>query len=822
MSLKEQIEELLYSNANNITIAKAFKSDLEIYSKTLQASFTNSGGKDFLYKHTRKIDSIIGLVYLVACREVFGNYQPMKHAIPVAIVALGSYGREQLCVHSDIDLMIVYEEVQGYNITMLIEKILYLLWDIGLKLGHRVHKVSELNDVVSTDITIKTAIMESRFLDGSKQIWTHTLNAINQIRRTNSKEYISLKLTENSSLHEKYPLTMEPNIKEGQGGFRDANLVYWIGKVLYNVDNIKQLPAEIVSDDEYREFRIALEFLFRVRSALHIATGKKEDKLRLELIPDISKLLGYKDEYKYQVLFSKQVTTSLKTISLYSKIWIYKMTNKLVNNKNETNILSLPQTKNPTMNILFEYLMTNSNQEYKPHPMLLSLLAESKKTTSLQTVNNIKKLLYKTHSYSALNTLYEARILGNIITPLKKTENLPQFDGYHTYSVDEHSIKSILAFENMSDEFLISLNSELNSDEQAMLKLVILLHDAGKGRKKDHSIIGALLFKSYASKLGFDSELIKTGELLILNHTLMSKVAQREDLHDEQIITKFASRFGDKKTLDMLYLLTMADISAVGSGVLGSFTLRLLKTLYDNSLMALQNNELLSDTAKRLKKEELLKKSENFITLEPKIQTAILSIQSNLPFLRYKVDEIITLGKMAFGLDGEYTYKITNDDTLTIEIVRATSLQLGYLLGKLSHIEVVNMEICKLFNGLKYFKIEYNEKITDEDVELLDEIMQNSFNPQKTINLKKPEILTKEIEIDCDYSSAYASMKINTKNQKGLLAYIANLFDELGVDIESAKLHGTKNRTRDTFLIQKNGNFCHNTELILNKLTESI
>lgn len=822
MQLKEQIEELLYTNAKNIQIAKAFKGNLEIYNKTLKASFANSGGKDFLYKHTRKIDSIIGLAYMVACREVFGNYQPMKNAIPIALVALGSYGREQLCVHSDIDLMIVYDDILGYNTTVLIEKILYLLWDSGLKLGHRVHKISELNDVASTDITIKTAIMESRFIEGSKQVWTITSNAIEKIRHTNSDKFIRLKIDESNTLHNKYPLTMEPNIKEGVGGFRDANLIYWIGKVLYNVDNIKQLPNEIVDDEEYREFRIALEFLFRVRSALHIATGKKEDKVRLELIPEISKLLGYKDEYKYQVQFSKQVTCSLKTISLYCKIWTYKMTHKLSNLFNESSLLSLPMNKKPTTTNIFEFLVQNCDNIYTPHPMLLSSLAKSKNFTSKQTTANIKKLFYKPHSYSALATLYEARILGNIITPLKKTENLPQFDGYHTYAVDEHSIKSILAFESIKDEFLISILKELTSDEKAILKLVILLHDAGKGRQKDHSQIGALLFKSYASKLGFDIELIKIGELLILNHTLMSKVAQREDLYNEIIVMKFASRFVDKKTLDMLYLLTIADISAVGSGVLGSFTLKLLKTLYDNSLLALESNELLSDTAKRLKKEELLKKSESFITLEPKIQTAILSIQSNLPFLRYKVDEIINLGKMAFELNGDYTYKISNTETLTIEIVRATSLQLGYLLGRLSHIEVANMEICRLFNDLKYFKIEYNEQITDGDMQLLDEIIRKSFDKNQAINLKKPEILANEIDIDCDYSNTYASMKLNTKNQKGLLAYIANIFDELDVDIESAKLHNVKNRTRDTFLIQKNGNFCHNMKLILNKLTENI
>jgi [protein-PII] uridylyltransferase len=815
--IKQIVQELLHNNAPSFQISNEIKKHLDTYTKTLSEIFMQSSGKDFLVKHTRKIDSIIQLTYMIATRELFGNYMPMKHSIPIALVALGSYGREQLCVHSDIDLMIVYEDIEGYNTKALIEKILYILWDSGLKLGHRVHLVSELTEVSKTDITIKTAIMESRYIEGSKAIWTNTQNMLTQIRQYKQHEFIKLKIEESIQRHNNLPLTMEPNIKDGIGGFRDANLVFWIGKVLYNVDNIKQLPIEIIDDDEYREFRIALEFLFRTRSALHIVTGKKEDKLRLELIPEISKLLGFSDDFKYQIQFSKQIIESLKTITLYSKIWVYKMSKIL-----DETVEILAPCENSSLKSIFGYLVENSDKCYKAHPLLLEQLLKNKNHTlsSQKSMNNLKKLFYTTHSYCAFSAIYEAGILGNIIAPLKKVTNLPQFDGYHTYPVDEHSIRGLFHLEEIGDELLLDLYTNLHIDKKAILKLIVLLHDAGKGRQKDHSEIGALLFKSFALKLGFESNLIKTGELLILHHTLMSRVAQREDLHNEKIIMTFASKFKDKETIDMLYLLTYADISAVGDGVLGSFTQKLLRTLYDNSLKALNSNELLSDTAKRAKKEQQISKSREFSILTPKEQKAIFSIQSNLPFLRYSTKEIIEITQMGLELSDDYVYKLTNNETLTIEIVRAKSLNLGYLLGKLSHLEVVNMEICKLFNDLKYFKIEYSENITDDDIMRLREIIKYSFNQQKSINLKKPEILAREIEIDCDYSAAYASMKLNTKNQKGLLAYIANLFDELGVDIESAKLHSMKNRTRDTFLIQKNGNFCHNTKLIIQKLTE--
>lgn len=291
--VKAQIEELLYENAADFEIAKVLKQEIKTYFDTLEDTFATSGGKDFLVKHTKKIDSIIKLIFKVAQREMFGDYAPMKNSIPLALVALGSYGREQLCVYSDIDLMIVYKEIPGYNTKEMIEKILYILWDTGLKLGHRVHTVEDLFEVSKTDITIKTALIESRFIDGSHFIWTATQNAISQIRHDDIKTFVALKLQEQEKKHHRFPLTMEPNLKEGVGGFRDANLVYWIGKILYNVDTIKDLPSNIVDEKEYRPFRIALEFLFRVRSALHLATHKKEDKLRLDLIPNIALLLGY-------------------------------------------------------------------------------------------------------------------------------------------------------------------------------------------------------------------------------------------------------------------------------------------------------------------------------------------------------------------------------------------------------------------------------------------------------------------------------------------------------------------------------------------------
>ena len=815
--VKAQIEELLYENAADFEIAKVLKKDIKIYFDTLEETFATTGGKDFLVKHTKKIDTVLKIIYKVALRSMFGEYAPMKNSVPLGLVALGSYGREQLCVHSDIDLMIVYKEVPGYNLKEMIEKILYILWDTGLKLGHRVHTIEELYEVSKTDITIKTALIESRFIEGSHFIWVDTQNAITKIRHDNIKEFIELKLKEQKIKHNKFPLTMEPNLKEGVGGFRDANLVFWIGKAIYNVDSIKSLPSSIVEEKEYRTFRIALEFLFRVRSALHLATSKKEDKLRLDLIPSIAKLLGYEESKQGHMKFAKKVTESLKIIRLYSTIWLDKLTKEYVLVDPEKNFI-YPKTKE--FDTLLGELCNHAQKPFYAHSTFLQqlLVADRPDRPDETLYKTIATIFYQPYCYYILSSLSFSRLLKYVIPPIRKVVDLPQFDGYHQYAVDIHSMKSVYHLEHIEDTFIQDLFESLNDDEKAMLKLVTFLHDSGKGRRRDHHFVGASLFKVFANKLHMDTELIKIGETLILYHTLMSNVAQREDLYSEKVILAFASHFKTKKLLDMIYILTYADMNGVGKDTYNSFNSRLIKTLYMRSIEALSHTIMLDEVAKRIKKEQTLKKHPEFLALSRTEQKKILEIPSNLLFLRYKPERIVAIAKKGFQTK-TYEFLISNENYLTVELIRAESFNLGYFLGKLSNLDVVNMDICKLFDELKYFKIDFAIKVDREDILLIEEILHHSFDDSQKSTLHLPVIQKEEIEIDCEHSQSYAMMRLHSTNQKGLLAYIINMFDEMSIDIVSAKIHTLKNSVRDIFLIEKNGNFCHNTDKIIDKLT---
>jgi [protein-PII] uridylyltransferase len=812
--IKAKIETLLYENAADFEISKLLKQDIKKYFGTLEESFAQNNGKNFLVKHTRKIDSILELAYKVAMRSMFDTYMPMKNTLPITLVALGSYGREQLCVYSDIDLMIVYKEVPGYNTKEMIEKILYILWDAGLKLGHRVHELSELFDVSKTDITIKTSLIESRFIEGSKQLWGQTENELHRIRKDNQEAFIEAKIEEMKTLHKKYPMTMEPNLKEGEGGFRNANLVYWIGNILYNIQNISNLEGNIMSKKEYEEFKEALYFLFKVRSALHLATGKKEDRLRLELIPHVAKYLGY-DTAKKHMQFSRKVISKLKVIKLYSTIWIDELSSYYDKEKMLT-----PKESSSYLELLEQLTEANETQ-YPVHPSFLKALNCCHREADVE--ERVYAIIYKIfehpQSHLILETLLMTRLLGYTIPYLKKVINLPQFDGYHKYAVGIHTVKCIEALENIKDVTVKNLYDNLNAEEKVFMKMVVLIHDAGKGRRKNHSEIGTVLFKGIGKKLGCSDEMILMGKNLILYHTLMSTTAQREDLHAERVILKFSSHFPTQQALNYIYILTYADMNGVGTPIYNDFNARLINTLYKQSSLAISNVKLLQETTKRVKKERQLQRLESFKLLPRSLQKKTLKINSDLFFIRNTSQRVISIVKKAQALNS-YDFAISNEKFLTIEILRRENLDLSFLLNKLARLDVVEMNVYKLFSNIKYFRIDFSETIGEDDFLELEEIIVEALTSIHVLKIERPKINEKEVMIDCEHSQENAMLQVNCSDQKGLLSYIINLFDSLNIEISSAKIHTKMNRVNDLFLIEKNGNFCNNTSLIIKELTE--
>ena len=834
MDIKLQIEEIIEKNGSDFELSKLFKAYINEYKSSLDELFKSTQGKDFLVKHTKKLDSIIDLMYKTTLRRIFGNYLPMRGSIPIAIVALGSYGREQLCVHSDIDILIVYENIDGYNTQLIMEKLFYLALDSGLKLGHRVHETSDLFKASNEDITIKTALMESRFITGSSFTWHETGRQLKKIRLHNQKEFILAKVQEAQIRRKKYPTSMQPNIKESVGGLRDSQLIFWIAQTIYGVQNLKELTDKLFTEDEYKEYRVALELLFRVRSALHLITNKQEDRLLLEHMPQVTKMLGFKNDRK----MATKVLQAGWRISNFTQIFVKKMIrpylieqdyihrfrhNRLSKGIYELNnrIYASFNLKIQNINHLLEILVSLPDKAYHFDAGFLNQFTYTKIKRPLQikTYLLLKELFAKENMYCFLKLFYDAGILHQLFTNFRKVIHLPQFDGYHHYPVDIHSIKSVEALENIEDDFIKNLYNELNAEEKIVLKVVTLFHDTGKGRKQEHGEVGAKLIVPFAKHLKLKEDLISRAVTLIKNHILMSGVAFKENIHNEKTLYKFMSKIQDEKNLKLLYILTYADIKGVGGDTFNSFSSKLLYDLYKSSLEIAQNSDRITDATKRLNIEKRVKNLSEFKELPRLLQKKVLNVESNLFFFKHSPIDIVNIAKKARQTK-EYDFNISAKGSLSIEIFRKIPLNVGYLLGTLSYLDVASMEIFTLFDDVKYFKIEFIKTLSGNELIELEDIITNAFDMSRHVRLHDVLIQKDEINIDCEHSLTHAELTIHTTNQRGLLAYVMECFERLNINIVTAKIHSTKYKVRDSFLMEKQNNLCNNVAKIYKLLTK--
>lgn len=833
--LNIQIEELISNNATDFQISKVFKTYYKNYLDSIDTTVETTGGKDFFIKHTKHTDKFLILLYKYILRKNFTSHQPMSTSIPISLIALGSYGREQLCIYSDIDIMILYENVKGYNLKTLMEEFITLAWDCGLKLGSRVHELNEISEAVKEDITIKSSILESRLIYGSKILWYGYENVLTKIRKTNQKEFVLDKLEEHKQRLLKYPLKMEPNIKDGYGGIRESNMMYWMANILYGVTNTKDLIGTQFTEDEYKKYRQSLEFIFQVRNALHNIARKKQDQVTFDILPDLSSKLGFKNKSRYtkdrqcmsKILSCLHIIHSFTAtmVKKFTRLIIFEASNipKLKELRFKKNLYIIENTlfcsfhrKSQTLNTLLKELieLPSSVERFDRSYIYYASRSKLPKVQTKELKKSVKTILSKPNLYPLMKLIYNAGLFQAVLPSTKKIIDQPQFDGYHRHPVDIHSIKTLKFSQNIEDSYIKSIFEELTNEQKILVRLVSFFHDIGKGRTEDHHIVGEKLFKSMMKSFDFGEEFIKLGARLVRYHNTMSYMATHEDIYSEKTILNFTGLIKTKEALKMLYVITYCDISAVGKNIFNSSTASLLKQLYLQSLPAFENEEFLNESRRRIAKQNAIKNLDRYKQLPINLQKKIMYIASNQIFLRLKAEDILDIGIKAKDVE-TYIYKITNESQLTIRIIRKSPLNLGYLLGKLEFLNIAAMNIFKLYDNKKAFDISFSEKIDDEDLFLIEEIIKDSFDMSKTTPTKTPLIRKDDIRIDCNHTAYLASMQIIAKDQKGLFAYIARIFDDFKVEIESAKLHTLNGYARDLILIEKDGNFCSKQEEII-------
>lgn len=814
----EALEALITQKADDFKVSKLFKEEKTHHFAHLGEAFVRTSPKGFLVHHTRAMEEFIVQFYRYVLRDSFGNYLPAVSSLPIAFVALGSFGREQTAPYSDIDLMIVYKEVKGYHLRPLIERVLYLAWDAGFHLGHRVHEVHELEAAARTDVTIKTAMLEGRFFYGSRFLWVEIENALSHIRLENQAEFVRLKLEEYADRRRKKPVTMEPDIKEGIGGLRDSNTLFWIAKVLFGVNANKDLTGREISDEDYREYRQALEFLYRLRSALHLVAKKKLDTLLFDYQREVALFLGFADTKtrKAERYLLKRTLQALGDMDRFCNFYLTKLTRR--NPPENTLAVPFDAPPPPFKTLLERIVHAPAHSDYDT----TLVMALRRGTLGLRMGSGVKKLLLEIFNRSDCHrilTLFErSGRLETLLPPLKPVINLAQFDGYHKRAVDEHSLLTLQFLNTQNDPALLELFNALDDEEKALLRLVALLHDCGKGGVHDHSEVGAKRFKTFALSLGVKPELAETGVLLIRVHTLMSHVARTQDIYSDRVVLAFATQLRTQKALTMLYLLTVADLSAVAPGVYTHFVADLLRDLYHRAISALNKEEQIGEAALRLRKEKQLAAHAEFAALPQPLQRQILAIDSTLFFLKYKPAEIVGLS-LKTAATQDYRFDAITHPHLVLDVIAKRPINLGWLLGKLAWLDLSAMDIFKLFDGAKLFRMIFKKPL-EEPLEDLAALIEASFDMSRTLPYKKPVIAKNGIEIDCNHSPTYARMSLDTPDQQGLMAFIIDVFDRRGIDIATAKIATVKGRASDLFLIEKNGRFCHNTDEILAELTK--
>ena len=566
-------------------------------------------------------DAIIQVIYDFAVKHVYYAQNPST-AERIAIVATGGYGRGELAPGSDIDLLFVRPFKQTAWGESVIEFILYMLWDLGLKVGHATRSLAESVRLSKLDITIRTAILEARFLWGDHALYEDLRKKFwGEVATGNGREFVEAKLAERDSRHERQGESrylVEPNIKEGKGGLRDLQTLYWIGKYLYHVYDAGDLVEHgVFTRDEYRTFQKAEAFLWNVRVHLHYLLGRAEERLSFDVQPALAAQLGYTDPEKPRravEAFMRAYFLVAKDVGDLTRIFCAALEEQHKKPRASlTRILpGFLKPRSSEDDFFVENARLNANPAiFRQDPVnILRLfhIADIKGvdihpnalrtvTRSLDLITDavrndphanqafLETLTSRHNPEWALRMMNEAGVLGRFVPEFGHAVGLMQFNMYHHYTVDEHLIRAIgnlAAIERGELKEVNPLTSDIIKRIQArnVLYCAVLLHDIAKGLPGDHSDVGAVIAESLCPRLGLTANEAKQVAWLVKNHLVMSDTAQRRDISDPKTVRDFVDHVQSPEMLRMLVILTVADIRAVGPGVFNGWKGQLLRELY--------------------------------------------------------------------------------------------------------------------------------------------------------------------------------------------------------------------------------------------------
>jgi [protein-PII] uridylyltransferase len=565
-------------------------------------------------------DQIVRLVFDLVAHRMQPDSALEHH---VALVGLGGTGRGEMAPFSDLDLMFLTTSAPSPGIEEAVGRILHLLWDLQLKVGHSVRTTRQLLGLSRKDITIRTAMLEARLLWGAPDIFEAASRQFRaKIVAGTAAEYVTAKLAERDERHKRMGdsrYVVEPNVKEGKGGLRDLHALYWIGKYVHGVERPADLVAAgLFTRAEYQRFDRAERFLWSVRCHLHIAAGRAEERLGFEYQRHIADVMNYADRPGKSAVerFMHFYFLNAKTVGDLTGQFLAQLDeqmgkkgfrfalptirrrpsrlNGFVLDRGRVSIPSDDFFREQPVRLL-ELFAIAAREKLEVHPAAMRAATRDAKLIGRKVRDDpeanalfMEVLTDRNAPDTVLRWMNEAGVFGRFVPDFGRVVAQMQFDMYHHYTVDEHSIRAIgllAAIERgeLADDHPLSTALFRQIASRRTLYVAVLLHDVAKGRGGDHSVIGSEIARKLGPRFGLDAAETETVAWLIRHHLLMSATAFKRDLADPKSIEDFIRQVQSPERLRLLLILTTVDIRAVGPNVWTDWKRTLLRSLFDSA-----------------------------------------------------------------------------------------------------------------------------------------------------------------------------------------------------------------------------------------------
>ncbi len=583
-------------------------------------------GMALVHSNAYLIDQLIRGIFDYTLRHVYPMVNPTKGE-QLSVAAVGGYGRGELAPQSDVDLLFLLPYKQTPHSEQVIEYMLYMLWDMGLKVGHASRSIGDCLKLARQDVTIRTALLDARDLWGDEALFKAFRKRFHSdVIQGSGIDFVEAKMTERGNRHDRMGdarYVVEPNVKDGKGGLRDLQTLVWLIKYLYGKESFNDLvKADLLSATDARAFEKAFRFLWTVRCHLHYICGRPEERLTFDVQREIGARMGYRDRagvsgverfMKHYLLTTKQVGDLTRIISAnleaqqrkrrpFLKVAGFAFSKRVTNDfRVEGGRLAVQNDsvfERDPVNFL-RLFHAAQDMELDIHPQALRAVTLNLKRIDAKACANLAAnrlfldiLTSRKDPEMALRRMSEAGVFGRFVPDFGRVVAQMQYDMYHVYTVDEHTIRAIGILSRIENGDLKEDHPTAHQVMQEIqsrraLYVAVLLHDIAKGRDGDHSELGAKVARKLCPRFGLTAEETETVAWLVLHHLSMSRTAFKRDIHDPKTVGDFVSLVKSPERLRMLLVLTEADIRGVGPGVWNTWKAGLLRDLYYDTLEAI-------------------------------------------------------------------------------------------------------------------------------------------------------------------------------------------------------------------------------------------